>query len=174
MSLPPVTVLPKLNEADRAEILAKLFEPCPVLVDLIHDDVTTPALSYKEIIERVRRRLHSLLEQNGSDKTASDIIAAHPRLGAKKVESTASQAEQASLKAASEEEGRMLEELNHNYEKKFPGLRYVVFVAGRPRSVIMSDMKKRMEEGDIGKERRRAFDAMCDIALDRLSKSNIG
>lgn len=173
MRLPPISTLPQLGEQDRGEVLAGLFEPCPVLVDLIHADVTTPASSYDELIERVRERLRKLLGQEGSEHTASAIIAAHPRLGAKKVESTASQAEQASLKAASEEEARLLAALNDEYERAFPGLRYVVFVAGRPRSVIMGDMKQRIAEGDIEQERRRAFDAMCDIAKDRVAKSNI-
>lgn len=53
------------------------------------------------------------------------IIAAHPRLGAKKVDSKQSSEEQKSLQQGAEEEKRKLEKLNNEYEGKFEGLRYV-------------------------------------------------
>jgi propanediol utilization protein len=45
-----------------------------------------------------------------------------------------------------------------------------VFVNGRPRPVIMEDMRSRIDRGDIKAERQVAIQAMCDIALDRASK----
>jgi len=64
----------------------------------------------------------------------------------------------------------MLGRLNEEYEGKFPGLRYVVFVNGRPRSEIMENMRSRIDRGDIKAERQEAIQAMCDIALDRATK----
>jgi len=49
------------------------------------------------------------------------ILAAHPRLGAKKIESESSAEEQASLAAANAEEEEALKRLNEEYERKFPG-----------------------------------------------------
>jgi 2-oxo-4-hydroxy-4-carboxy--5-ureidoimidazoline (OHCU) decarboxylase len=97
-----------------------------------------------------------------------DILSAHPRLGAKKVESEQSQAEQKSL--GNEHERAELQRLNEEYEKTFPGLRYVVFVNGRSREVVMKDMKRRIETGNREDEIVNAIQAMCDIAVDRERK----
>jgi 2-oxo-4-hydroxy-4-carboxy--5-ureidoimidazoline (OHCU) decarboxylase len=51
----------------------------------------------------------------------------------------------------------MLAKLNGEYEDKFPGLRYVVFVNGRPRPVIMENMRARIARGDIKAERAEAI-----------------
>jgi len=71
---------------------------------------------------------------------------------------------------AKAKEAETLRQLNREYEEKFPGLRYVVFVNGRPRTVIFENMRERIERGDIGEERREGIKAMCDIALDRVGK----
>jgi 2-oxo-4-hydroxy-4-carboxy--5-ureidoimidazoline (OHCU) decarboxylase len=57
------------------------------------------------------------------------ILGAHPRLGAKKVDSAQSQAEQAQLNTGGEKEAAQLRELNEVYEKAFPGLRYVYAIS---------------------------------------------
>ena len=60
-----------------------------------------------------------------SDKVWLDkILAAHPRLGEKKVDSELSRKEQAQFQSGAEEAER-LRKLNEEYEEKFPGLRYV-------------------------------------------------
>lgn len=45
-----------------------------------------------------------------------------------------------------------------------------MFVNGRSRDVIMQDMKDRIENGTKEGEVRKACEAMCDIALDRVKK----
>lgn len=57
-----------------------------------------------------------------------------------------------------EQEKRKLAELNKKYEETFPGLRYVVFVNGRSREVVMRDMERRIERGDREKEKREAVE----------------
>jgi 2-oxo-4-hydroxy-4-carboxy--5-ureidoimidazoline (OHCU) decarboxylase len=79
-------------------------------------------------------------------------------LGAKKVESAQSAAEQAKLQAGGEEEGRVLAELNEEYERTFPGLRFVVWVNGRGRGEIMEIMRERIERGDWEGERDGAVE----------------
>ena len=81
------------------------------------------------------------------------ILSSHPRLGAAKVESAQSAAEQAKLQQGSEEEGRLLAELNQEYERVFPGLRFVVWVNGRGRREIMEIMRERIERGTWEGER---------------------
>ena len=69
-----------------------------------------------------------------------------------------------------EAEAEKLAELNRRYEATFPGLRYVVFVNGRGRDVVMEDMERRIQRGDLALEEVEAIQAMCDIAKDRAAK----
>lgn len=126
-------------------------------------DPTTSALT-------PRQQLHS-------------ILGSHPRLGAKKVDSALSRAEQAQLQSSTtdessssqsntsgETEAQALARLNALYETTFPGLRYVVFVNGRGRDVVMRDMQRRIDRGDVRAEEKEGVDAMVDIAMDRAGK----
>lgn len=159
-SLPPISSLPSLPAEQRAQILDLLFEPSVPLhtlcLDLLHTQ-TFP--SYADLIASIGVQLTSLSESASSSDTAwlESILGAHPRLGAKKVDSAQSRAEQAQLQSGGEEEARRLKELNDEYEAKYPGLRYVVFVNGRGRDVIMEDMKKRIAAGDVEAERAAAI-----------------
>ena len=103
-------------------------------------------------------QLTDLSESASTSDTAwlHDILGSHPRLGAKKVESAQSQAEQAQLQGSGEEAGQ-LSALNEEYEKKFRGLRYVVFVNGRSRAVVMDDMKQRITDSDTKTEQAAAI-----------------
>lgn len=104
------------------------------------------------------------------------ILGAHPRLGAAKPPavkteqqgegeeeeeeeelSEQSKAEQKQLRGGDPEEAENLRKLNEEYEKKFPGLRYVVWVNGRGRGEIMVNMRQRIEFGDIRGEERAAI-----------------
>ncbi|EPE29532.1 hypothetical protein GLAREA_00692 [Glarea lozoyensis ATCC 20868] len=187
--LPPISGIPALSTIERAAVLDALFEPCTALhtlsVDLLH---TKNFESYNQLIARVGAQLTGLSESPSTSDTEwlDKILGAHPRLGEKKVESVQSQAEQAQLNTGGEGEAAKLRSLNDEYEKTFPGLKYVyddarailgveltlssVFVNGRPRPVIMANMQERISRGDIKLERAEAIKAMCDIAADRASK----
>lgn len=170
--LPAIETVPSLPEADQELLLDHLFEPCATLKQLvIRGAIRQQCHDYNELIERVRAELLELLKSGDDmDPRINRIIGAHPRLGAQKVDSSHSQAEQKSLQARSAQEGLRLERLNKQYEETFPGLIYVVFVNGRSREVIMENMVERINRGDVKKERQEAFNAMCDIAKDRASK----
>ncbi|KAL8648883.1 MAG: hypothetical protein Q9210_004732 [Variospora velana] len=99
------------------------------------------------------------------------ILAAHPRLGQSKIESTQSKAEQAQLNAGDDSQRQALSQLNDLYEKTFPGLR--VFVDGRDQAAIMEDMKSRIERQDSVAERNAAIKAMCEIAADRVRSASV-
>ena len=126
--LPPITGVPALSTIDRASILDALFEPCTALhtlsLDLLH---TETFASYNDLIASVGVQLTDLSENASTSDTEwlDKILGAHPRLGAKKVDSAQSQAEQAQLNTGSEEEATKLRDLNEEYEKTFPGLRYM-------------------------------------------------
>jgi len=150
-----------------------LFEPCTALhtlsLDLLHTETFE---SYNDLIASVGVQLTDLSESSSTSDTEwlDKILGAHPRLGEKKVESAQSQAEQAQLNTGGVEEATKLRNLNEEYERKFPGLKYVVFVNGRSRPVIMDNMKERIARGDVRLERAEAIKAMCDIAADRAIK----
>lgn len=183
-TLPPVEEIGTYLVQSKTEICNHLFEPCDTLTAFIVSRVITPDssfTSYAQFIEATRSELIKFLEEEETKEAAgkgdvdpkiAQIIAAHPRLGASKTTklSSHSASEQKSLQAASAEESRLLLELNDKYEATFPGLRYVVFVNGRPRPVIMENMRLRIARNDISLERKEAFNAMCDIALDRAAK----
>ncbi|KAI1865954.1 uncharacterized protein JN550_007932 [Neoarthrinium moseri] len=138
-----------------------------------HPSVPEPAFtSYAQLIKHIGTLLTQLARS--ADAPAKQklhgILGSHPRLGAKKVDSAQSQAEQASLNAGAADEAEKLHQLNAEYEAKFPGLRYVVFVNGRSRPVIMENMRQRIDRGDIDEEELEAINAMVDIALDRAKK----
>ncbi|KEQ94525.1 hypothetical protein AUEXF2481DRAFT_41105 [Aureobasidium subglaciale EXF-2481] len=171
--LPSISSLPSLSAEQRADILDLLFEPSTPLhtlsVELLRNRTFA---SYNDLIATVGVQLTELSESSSASDTKwlESILGSHPRLGAKKVESAQSQAEQAQLNTGGEEEAARLRDLNEEYEKTYPGLRYVVFVNGRSRPVIMEDMKRRIAAGDIAAERAAAIKAMCEIAADRASK----
>ena len=128
LQLPPISRVPALATLERAAILDRLFEPCPQLhtlsVELLHDKTF---ISYDDLIASVGVQLAALADSiSTTDKDWLDkILSAHPRLGEKKVDSTQSRVEQAHLDSGSEVESAELKTLNEEYEKKFPGLRYV-------------------------------------------------
>ncbi|KAM0700338.1 hypothetical protein Q7P35_012059 [Cladosporium inversicolor] len=167
-SLPPASTLPTLPPQTQSAILSLLFEPSPSLHTTLSPLLTTPHPTYPSLITTIKSHLLSLRTTDPS--LLLSILASHPRLGAKKVESAQSAAEQAKLQEGAEEEGRVLEELNAEYERVFPGLRFVVWVNGRGRGEIMGIMRERIARGSWEGERDGAVEAMCDIAIDRAAK----
>lgn len=171
----------------QTKTLDLLFEPSPAIHDSLLPIARTPGFSsYPEFIDACHSRLLALAEYSSPDEpdpVLLSILGSHPRLGQKKVDSEQSAAEQANLQG----EGEELAKLNQEYEEKFPGLRYVVFVNGRGRPEIMENMRERISRGDFDKEVEAALQvcahdllhsqavtdphqAMCDIAKDRAKK----
>ncbi|KAL2110883.1 hypothetical protein VUR80DRAFT_607 [Thermomyces stellatus] len=167
--LPDITALPTLPPTDQTRTLDLLFEPSPAIHDLLLPLLRTPFPSYNALIDSAYDIFMSLASASTDTEDKSrlhSILGSHPRLGAKRVESAQSAAEQAQLAAGAAQ----LASLNEEYEARFPGLRYVVFVNGRGKDVIMEDMKRRIDRADIVAEEREAIKAMCDIAKDRAAK----
>lgn len=139
-TLPPVEEVPSLTANAQTEVLALLFEPSPTLnsryVPLL---AATPFNSYAALINTIGADLRTLASDDDAENLAAleDILSSHPRLGEKKVDSAMSRMEQAAMNAASkpkegneeeqkkQEESTILKRLNEEYEKTFPGLRYV-------------------------------------------------
>ncbi|GAB7328483.1 hypothetical protein MBLNU13_g00452t1 [Cladosporium sp. NU13] len=167
-SLPPASTLPTLPPQTQSQILSLLFEPSPSLHATLSPLLTTPHQSYPSLITSIKSHLLSLRTSDPS--LLLSILSSHPRLGAAKVESAQSAAEQAKLREGAKEEGEELRALNEEYERVFPGLRFVVWVNGRGRGEIMGIMRERIEKGTWEGERDGGIEAMCDIAIDRAAK----
>jgi 2-oxo-4-hydroxy-4-carboxy--5-ureidoimidazoline (OHCU) decarboxylase len=166
MSLVPASSLQSLPDESVEQVLALLFEPSPALQGLLLPEIrTTPLTTYHDLSSLARATLSSL---SPDSPLLLSILSAHPRLGEKRVDSAQSQSEQKSL--GNETERAQLQKLNEEYEAKFPGLRYVVFVNGRSREEVMEDMRERIANGTIEDEVIKAIEAMCDIAIDRAIK----
>ncbi|EEQ90039.1 uncharacterized protein BDCG_05159 [Blastomyces dermatitidis ER-3] len=187
--LPAISTIPYLPKATQTQILDTLFESSTDLHTLALPLLAHQTFSsYQSLISAIGARMMALSAANSSKdrEVLHGILGAHPRLGEKKQEnlSELSRQEQAGLNASKgegegqdesvnkrrEEEAADLKKLNSVYEEKYPGLRYVVFVNGRSRDVIMQDMRRRIERGDVEKEKEDIIQAMCDIAIDRAQK----
>lgn len=174
-TIPSTNWLSSYTFEKKSELLSHLFEPCPTLADLLISNVMNrDYTNYTEFIESCRNFLNQFLQEEERKETSlakvEKIIAAHPRLGPSKDSLSSHSSEEQKSLSGSREEAQKLADLNEIYESTFPGLRYVVFVAGRSRETIMENMRERIARGDIKKERFEAFNAMCDIALDRARK----
>ncbi|KAI0148378.1 Oxo-4-hydroxy-4-carboxy-5-ureidoimidazoline decarboxylase [Xylariaceae sp. FL1272] len=201
LTLPPISSLPTADEETIKAALDTLFEPSPeihaIALPVIQqrtrilanpglspdfppptskatapDDL--PFTSYQSLIQHIGTLMTQLTvsPSPSSQEKLHSILGSHPRLGAKKVDSAQSRAEQAQLRGSSDEPER-LARLNAEYEERFPGLRYVVFVNGRGRDVVMEDMRRRIDRGDVRAEEREGIQAMVDIALDRARKLGV-
>ena len=116
-------------------------------------------------------RAHELARTSPEDEQI-ELLDAHPRIGADPATVSAlSHAEQGYDEMAPPQEpwiAEELEALNDAYERIF-GFRFVVFVAGRPRSAIVPILETSLRDERIS-ELRRGLDDVVHIAADRLAK----
>jgi OHCU decarboxylase len=175
-TFPSPTDLDRLPpEACQAE-LAPLFEGAPRFVARLvaarpfGDDHGLIAAGYQ-----VAREL--------PDEEAVELVNAHPRIGSEPQSmSRMSQREQGYESGVEDEEGsgeaepawvnEELAGLNEVYEERF-GFRYVIFVAGRPRSEIIPLLETSLRN-DREAELRRAVSECVAIAEDRLRTMRAG
>jgi 2-oxo-4-hydroxy-4-carboxy-5-ureidoimidazoline decarboxylase len=158
--------LDELNGLDAdafAEAFAPLFEGAPRFVARLAD--ARPFGSEEELVDAARAVARSM----PFDEQV-ELLNGHPRIGADPAAvSSLSYAEQGYGAPDLDEQewvGSELEALNEAYEERF-GFRYVVFVAGRPRSEILS-LLERAVAADPDEELRRGVDDTIFIAADRM------
>lgn len=167
--LPHISKLHTASDLEQTAVLDALFEPSPEIhTTLLPVMRTAQYSSYFQLMDACQIRLLSLAAASTveePDKTLLSVLGSHPRLGAKKVDSVQSAAEQAKLGGESEE----LTRLNEQYEETFPGLRYVVFVNGRGRPEIMDDMRARIARRDYTMEVAAALQVRSHHLLYLLS-----
>ncbi|KAL2821573.1 Oxo-4-hydroxy-4-carboxy-5-ureidoimidazoline decarboxylase [Aspergillus granulosus] len=177
-SIPPPSTIKDLPQEQQLQILDTLFESSPELHTLMAPVLSGQTFSsYSSLIDAVEGRMSALSAANSpTDRDILvGILGSHPRLGQPKTAapehlSELSKKEQAQLNTGAEEQAEKLRALNAEYEEKFPGLRFVTFVNGRGRDVIMEEMRARIDRDDSDREIKEIIKAMCDIAKDRARK----
>ena len=165
--------LEQFNAASREEFvaaMAPLFEGAPRF--LAHLASARPFRDEDELFERATAIALSMPEAE-----QVELADAHPRIGAPPgavscasfVEQGYDRTEEAHVTAAAERARLALQQdldrLNAEYESRF-GFRFVVFVAGRPRSAIVPLIEERLG-GDRDAELRSALIDVVLIARDR-------
>ncbi|KAG8834753.1 hypothetical protein FRC17_007259 [Serendipita sp. 399] len=165
------------------ELLRVLLEAPPASLDLLSTRISKDTDETAGSL--VSRAIDSISLWSTSDKVA--FIQGHPRIGEQSNLSALSAAEQAKY-ATPPAVLRRLEVLNAEYERRFQGLRYITFVAGRTRAQIVEEMERFMNiapglehdetspkaigpgDGAWEAELERAIDDIGRIAQDRASK----
>lgn len=124
--LPPAEHLGSLSNAEQEAVLDLLFEPSDAIHSLT-ESLSGGSSSYGTVIGAIRSELSRWADDPSTGKSCllDEILASHPRLGEKKVDSQQSRAEQAQLQDDTGADRDALSRLNSLYEETFPGLRYV-------------------------------------------------
>lgn len=173
---PPVPALPRrpfpligdidaLPAEPAAALLGPLFEDAPRFVDRLAAE--RPFGDDATLIARARD-----LARNLPEEEQIELLNAHPRIGADpEALSDLSHEEQGHAEDRPHPEPWVadeLEALNDAHERIF-GFRFVIYVAGRPRSAIVPILETSLRDERIS-ELRRGLDDVVHIAADRLSR----
>jgi 2-oxo-4-hydroxy-4-carboxy--5-ureidoimidazoline (OHCU) decarboxylase len=144
------------------DLLQTLFENAPRFVERL---TLESADSYDTLIDRAQELAAQL-----SEAEQVELIDGHPRIGAVPTNVSASSYQEQGYDQdpGTAELQRRLDALNDEYERRF-GFRFVIFVAGRPRSEIADIMESRMSASRED-ELERALSDVFAIARDRLKK----
>lgn len=155
----------ELNEVDAdafVEALAPLFEGAPRFLRRLAD--ARPFASEEELFDAARTTAREMPSEE-----QIELLDAHPRIGADPAAvSKLSHDEQGFDEPEGDNQawvGEELSALNDAYESRF-GFRFVVFVAGRPRSDIIPILERALH-ADREEELRRGLDDAVLIAADR-------
>lgn len=143
----------------RPEDFAILFEGAPGFVRRLLADAGNDPLTSAEAIALAMPESEQI-----------ELLNAHPRIGAAPASvSDLSYREQGyDRDPGTAELQARLDRLNGEYERRF-GFRFVVFVAGRPRSEIADLLEARLG-ADRGVEMQRGLRDVVAIARDRAAK----
>lgn len=165
MGLPAPRELNALSGPDFVRAAAPLFEGAPRFLARLA--AARPFDSATRMFRAAREIAHGMPEDE-----QVELLNAHPRIGADPgAISAMSYSEQGFDRApdqAAAEVARELHELNEAYEARFR-FRYVVFVAGRPRSDIVPMLEAALEAAR-SEELSRGLDDVVSIAEGRSRK----
>ncbi|MEP6808082.1 MAG: 2-oxo-4-hydroxy-4-carboxy-5-ureidoimidazoline decarboxylase [Chloroflexota bacterium] len=165
MGYPTTETLNELSVDEFADELAPLFEGAHGFLQRLA--AARPFASDHALLAAAREVARTMPE------TAQlELLNAHPPMGADPAAISPASFDEQGYDAPPEDDvERIAEELamlNEMYEQRF-GFRYVVFVAGRPRSEVAALMEVAMRN-DRAAELARGLDDLIAIAADRLGR----
>jgi 2-oxo-4-hydroxy-4-carboxy--5-ureidoimidazoline (OHCU) decarboxylase len=159
-TLAPIEAVNRAAEAELPALLAPLFEDAGPLAGELA--ARRPFPSWAALLDAAAAAAAALDEPG-----RIALLRGHPRLGTDPAtlarRGTLSAAEQGDADAGADAE---LAALNDAYEARF-GFPFVEFVAGRPRSVLVGVLRRRLEHPREA-ELAAGVDAVIAIARDRL------
>jgi 2-oxo-4-hydroxy-4-carboxy--5-ureidoimidazoline (OHCU) decarboxylase/GNAT superfamily N-acetyltransferase len=161
---PLASDIDRLPPEAAADALQPLFEHAPRFLARLADE--RPFGDDDALVARAHELARSI-----SEDEQIELLNAHPRIGADpETVSPLSRSEQGYEDAvdgpAEPWIAEELEALNDAYERVF-GFRFVIFVAGRPRSAIVPILETSLRDERVS-ELRRGLDDVVYIAADRL------
>lgn len=192
--LPPVSDVYASRDTSQdgplALAFATLFEPSPALIEFLVPSVVA-LIAAKDGSQITRRSYNALIDtaihelDGWPHGQKASFLGGHPRIGEIKGLSALSASEQAAHATPPEVLERLLV-LNEEYERRYPGLRYITFVNGRSRRMIMLEMEEKLGideswvkgeskevyelgSGEWASEARRALQDVGHIAKSRLA-----
>jgi 2-oxo-4-hydroxy-4-carboxy--5-ureidoimidazoline (OHCU) decarboxylase len=147
-------------------IVETLFENAPRFADQL---VNEEADSYDDLIVIAEQAARNLPEDE-----QLELINGHPRIGAQPASISAQSFREQGYDRDPETNDLQarLDRLNEEYERRF-GFRFVIYVAGRPRSEIANLMENRLQASRED-ELERALSDVFAIARDRMSQLRPG
>lgn len=164
-AFPRIQDIDALPQETAAGIVAPLFEDAPRFLERLVAE--RPFGDDETLLARAAEVARTMPEEE-----QAALLDAHPRIGAAPATvSPLSHAEQGYGDDARQEPswiGDELDVLNDAYERIF-GFRFVIFVAGRPRSAILPILEASLRDERVS-ELRRGIDDVIHIAADRLRR----
>lgn len=130
----PRDSLPTLS----AQVLASLHE-------LPSEDKPT---SYEGLLDVARFCVEE--EPGWPESERAKLIGGHPRIGRQKGAISATSAEEQGATKTDEDTYKRLDRLNFLYERRYPSLRYVTYVAGRSRSAVADELDQALGPNIVG------------------------
>ncbi|HUS20396.1 MAG TPA: 2-oxo-4-hydroxy-4-carboxy-5-ureidoimidazoline decarboxylase [Aeromicrobium sp.] len=151
-----------MTQSTARDLLATLFEGAPRFVALL---AQPDGQAITDVLARADQVAHNMPEDE-----QIELLNAHPRIGALPSSVSALSYEEQGYERdpGTHELQARLDLLNAEYEQRF-GFRFVVFVAGRPRSDIADFMESRLW-ASREEELARGLSDVIAIAKDRLGK----
>jgi 2-oxo-4-hydroxy-4-carboxy--5-ureidoimidazoline (OHCU) decarboxylase len=162
--------LPSMAELDAAprpgflETLGPLFERAPRFLDRLAD--SRPFGTWSELFREAL-----ILALAAPTDVQLELLDAHPRIGAPPATVSAISYREQGYDQEQVDAATALAPLNDAYEQRF-GFRYVVFVAGRPRSAIVPLLRDALN-ADADAERVRGLTDVVAIAQARAAALGI-
>jgi 2-oxo-4-hydroxy-4-carboxy-5-ureidoimidazoline decarboxylase len=158
---------PSIGELDAAgdqwasDVLGPLFEHAPRFLARLAAD--RPFGSWRELFARADEVALAMPEEE-----QIELLDAHPRIGAPPNAVSAMSFREQGYDREQQDAIEALARLNPEYEARF-GFRYVIFVAGRPRSEVVPLLERALE-ADRDDELRRGLEDVVAIARDRAAR----